>query len=157
MNAMDNSVKKMWEMYLEKLGENINDTELKYTSWHFCDNKEDADELVELAKIGTKRATASLHLLYDFEGERIPEVGDISILTDWDGKAQCVIKNEKVSIIPFKEISEENAATEGEGDKTLEYWRRAHKGIFESDAKSAGMVFNDDMLVVFEEFRVVFK
>lgn len=157
MKSSGNSIEIMWEMYLERIGENPNNTELKYTSWHFCDNKKDADELVELAKIGTKRATASLFLLYELEGEKVPEAGDISILTDWDGYAQCVIKNEKVSILPFRNITEEHAAREGEGDKTLEYWRRAHRGIFEMDAESAGMVFNEDMLVVFEEFEVVFK
>lgn len=157
MNSPENSVKMMWEMFLEKIGENPVNTELKYTSWHFCDNKIDADDLVELARIGIKRATASLFLLYDFEGDRVPEAGDISILTDWDGNARCVIKNVRVSILPFKDITEEHARIEGEGDKTLEYWRRAHRGIFEADAESTGEVFNEDMLVVFEEFEVVFK
>jgi uncharacterized protein YhfF len=157
MKSPENSVKIMWKMYLERIGENPDNTGLKYTSWHFCDNREDADELVQLAKIGTKRATASLFMLYEFEGERVPEAGDISILTDWDGNAQCVIKNERVSILPFKDITEDHAAIEGEGDKSLEYWRRAHRGIFEMDAESAGEVFNEDMLVVFEEFEVVFK
>lgn len=157
MNSSGNSVQKMWEMYLEKIGESSSSTGLDYTSWHFCDNEKDANELVELAKKGTKRATASLYFLYELEVEKVPEAGDISILTDWDGYAQCVIKNEKVSILPFRDITEEHAAIEGEGDKTLEYWRRAHRGIFEMDAELAGMVFDEDMLVVFEEFEVVFK
>lgn len=87
MNSSGNSVEIMWDMYLERIGENPSDTRLRYTSWHFCDNKKDADELVELSMIGTKRATASLFLLYELEGEKVPEAGDISILTDWDGNA----------------------------------------------------------------------
>jgi len=38
------SVKEMWENYLISAGYDIANTNKKYTSWHFCDNEEDANK-----------------------------------------------------------------------------------------------------------------
>lgn len=37
------------------IGENPESTEMTYQSWYFCDNQEDANELVELVMSGTKK------------------------------------------------------------------------------------------------------
>lgn len=151
------SVKRIWAEYLASIGEDRNSTSKKYTSWYFCDNKEDADELAELVLQGTKRATASLYLFYEAENQDIPKVGDLSIIIDWDGIARCIIRTKKVDIVPYKDVTEEFAATEGEGDKSLEYWRRAHWGYFSREIKALGKEPYEGMLVVCEEFEVVFK
>ena len=70
------TVKEMWKKYLSTIGENINDTGKTYESWYFCNNEKDANELSTLVKKGIKKATASLHYLYEIENEPIPEVGD---------------------------------------------------------------------------------
>jgi len=69
--------------------------------------------LAELVKQGIKRATTGLYYLYEIEGDTLPELGDLSIITDWQGKAQCIIKTKKVTILPFKEVNEEFAKIEG--------------------------------------------
>src|SRR5690606_13805990 len=120
-------------------------------------NEKDANELVELVLEGIKHGTASLHQLYGLENEDVPKIGDISILTDWEGNAKCIIKDVNVTILPFKDFSEELAAIEGEGDKSLDYWRRAHLKVFEADAENAGFEFTEDLLVVFEELEVIFR
>lgn len=150
------SVKQMWEDYLKLLGENPNNTSRKYTAWHFCDNEQDANELAELVVCGTKKATASLFLSYT-DKEELPEVGDLSIIINWNGEAQCIIKTTGVEIVPYKDVTEEFAATEGEGDKSLEYWRRAHWSYFSREMKEIGKEPTEDMLVVCEKFEVVFK
>ena len=150
-------VKEMWNNYLKSLGEDINSTNKKYTSWHFCDNEKDADNLAELVKMGIKRATTSLYCLYEIEGEDLPKAGDLSVITDWNEKAQAVIKTKKVSIIPFNEVTEEYAETEGEGDKSLKYWQEAHISAFSRTLKEFNMEFKEDMLVVLEEFETVYK
>ena len=146
---------KMWENYLELIGQDINKTNLKYTTWYFCDNEQDANELAELVVRGVKRATASLFLFYE-NGEEMPKVGDLSIIVNWKGEAQCIIKTINIDVVPFKDVTEEFAATEGEGDKSLEYWRRAHWSYFSREIKELGKEPNDDMLVVCEKFEVVF-
>ena len=53
--------------------------------------------------------------------------GDLSIVTDWAGQALCVIETESVVLVPFNEVSAEFAATEGEGDGSLEFWTEGHR------------------------------
>ena len=89
-------------------------------------NEKDANECAELVLNDVKRATASCLYSYELEQEPLPEVGDISVVTDWSGIEKCIIKVEKVEIIPYNEITEEFARTEGEGDKSLKYWREVH-------------------------------
>jgi uncharacterized protein YhfF len=53
-------------------------------------------------------------------------------------------------------VSEEHAYKEGEGDRSLSYWREVHKRFFLPQMEEAGLSFTDDMLVVCEEFIKVF-
>lgn len=147
------TVSEMWEKYTSLSGKDI---QTPYQSWHFCNNEADANELAALTKSGTKRATASLHQCYALENEPVPKVGDLIIITYWNNEAACIIEVEKVEILPFKDIREEHAKIEGEGDQSLEYWRQGHIEFFTQDAKSFGMEFHEEMDVVFETFKVVY-
>lgn len=150
------SVYKLWENYLISIGEDITNSKKNYTSWHFCDNEEDANELAELVKKGTKRATTGLYYFYEIEGEALPKVGELSIIKDWQGKAHCVIETKKVTLLPFNEVTNEMAIIEGEGDKSLNYWREVHIDAFNRSLKELSIEFKENMLVVFEEFDVVY-
>ena len=151
------TVKEMWKKYLSTIGENINDTGKTYESWYFCNNEKDANELVGLVKKGIKKATASLHCLYEIENETIPKVGDYIIITNWNGIAQCVIHITNINIIPFKNVTQVFAAKEGEGDKTLSFWRKVHRKFFTLELKEYSKKFSEDMLVICEEFEVVYQ
>lgn len=151
------TVKEIWKKYLSTIGENINDTDKTYESWYFCNNEKDANELAGLVKKGIKKATASLHCLYEIENESIPKVGDYIIITNWKGMAQCIIQITSINIIPFKEVTEEFAAKEGEGDKTLSFWRKVHRKFFTLELKEHNKKFSEDMLVICEEFEVGYQ
>jgi len=151
------SVKEMWGNYLMSIGHDIVNTNKKYISWHFCDNEKDANNLAELVKQGIKRATTGLYYLYEIEGDALPKEGDLSIIIDWQGKAQCIIETKKVTILPFKKVTEEFAKIEGEGDKSLKYWQEAHINAFSRHLKNYKMKFSEDMLVVCEEFETVYR
>ena len=151
------SVKEMWEKYQISRGDDIIETNNKYTSWHFCDNEESANNLAELVKQGVKRATTGLYYFYEVEGESLPKVGDLSIIIDWQGMAQCIIKTKKVTLLSFQEVTEEFAKIEGEGDKSLKYWREVHINAFNRELKEHKKEFREDMLVVCEEFEMVYK
>lgn len=152
----DRSVKEMWERYLESIGKSGDNAEFTYTSWYFSDNESSADSLAELVRQGTKRATASLLYSYEAEKEPMPRAGEYSVITDWKGKARCVIRTKKITVLPFEEVTEEMARTEGEGDKSLGYWRRVHVEFFEREMKGFGKEFTPDLKVVFEEFEAVY-
>lgn len=151
----NNSVRIMWENYLQILDES--ERSKVYTAWPFGSDAKMARELADLVKTGEKTATSSLHLLYEVEKEPIPKVGEFNIITDWEGEAEVITETIDVRVLPFKEVGAEFAAKEGEGDKSLAYWRRVHIEFFTNELIDMDKEFNEDMLIVCEEFRVVYK
>jgi len=150
------SIRAMWSDFIkgqDKKPEEMNDT---FTSWYFGADQQTADELAELVLTGTKRATTSLYESYIFEKEPIPKVGDYSIITDWEGKAKCIIQTTAINICPFKDVTEAFARREGEGDKSLDYWRDVHRHFFSLECDDMSKTFSEDMLVICEEFEVVY-
>lgn len=148
------SVSEFWKEFLKVTNKN---KETKYIEcFHFELTEKLANELLELVLTGTKRATSSSLLAYEVEGSRIPQVGDYSIITDWDGIPRCVIETTAVTILPYKDITFDICKREGEDD-SLESWQRGHERFFIEDGKELGYEFSQDMPVVFEDFKVVFK
>lgn len=127
-----------------------------YEAFHFCDSEELADSLAELVLAGTKRATAGLFRAHEHGGKPAPKPGDLSVVTNWAGCPLCVIETVRVDVVPFKDVTSDFAATEGEGDGSLEYWRAEHTRSFSRECARIGQVFSEDMLVACERFRVVF-
>lgn len=150
------NVVTMWQAYLRSIGEDPSTRDKTYTAWHFCDNEADANALAELVKTGQKRATASSLPVYEQEKQAIPKVGDLSVILDWAGRAQCVIQTTRVEITPFCDVSAEFAWMEGEGDRSLAYWRRGHQHFFSRELEALGLAFDERMPVVCEHFEVVF-
>jgi uncharacterized protein YhfF len=149
--------KAMWERYLRSIGEDEKTTEKDTSAWYFCDNQESAVELAELVKAGRKKATASLYYWYNMTKEPLPKEGEFSVVTDYLGEPQCIIKTTKITIVPFKEVNEDFARAEGEGDKSLEQWREIHVDYFTRELKEIGKDFSEDMEVLCEEFELVYK
>lgn len=144
--------KEMWEAYIEAHPEDANKV---WDIW--CYGSDAADDLARLTAEGIKTGTASAHALYELENEPLPEADGCSVITFIDGTAACVIKTTRVYVVPFKDVSAEHAWREGEGDRGLDYWRKVHKAFFSQELKEAGLEFTEEMNVVCEEFKVIFK
>ena len=129
----------------------------KYQAWAFCDGGEVGDRLANLVLEGKKTATASALIGYQAENDPLPQVGDYSVVLYDNNQAACVIQTLKVSLVPFNEVSKEHAYKEGEGDRTLDYWRKVHKIAFTPDYDAAGKNFDEKGIIVLEEFKVVFR
>lgn len=125
--------------------------------FHFCDNEADAIELAALVLAGTKTGTASLAWLYGDRGDPLPAAGDLSIVTDWAGAPLCVIETMAIDVLPFDEVGAAFAASEGEGDRSLEHWRRVHWDYFGRECARLGRTPARDMPVVCENFRVTHR
>jgi len=76
---------------------------------------------------------------------------------DSNDNAICIIQTEKVTVVPFDEVTAEHAYKEGEGDKSLGLWRKVHEKFFTECLNEAGLKFTPKMKVVCEEFSVVYK
>ncbi|WP_430788905.1 ASCH domain-containing protein [Virgibacillus flavescens] len=153
---MKNSVELMWERYIQSLPEASRKGK-EYTSWAFGDGPLMARELADLVKNGEKTGTCSLFSFYEAENEPMPFVGELNIITDWNNEAEVITETTNVQVLPFNEVSAEFAAKEGEGDKSYEYWKRAHVEFFTNELNEMGESFDEKMLVVCEEFKVIFQ
>ena len=124
----------------------------EYSAWAFGD---DPDRLAKLVKDGVKTATCSLLCLYELEEEPLPEVGEYSVILDSKDEAVCIIRTTRVYIVQFDQVSAEHAYKEGEGSRTLEYWRNVHKRFFADELETIGQAFEADIELVCEEFKVI--
>ncbi len=128
-----------------------------YEAFHFDDNESSANELARLVLAGTKRATAGLVWSFETANKPLPRPRDLSVVTDWQRKPLCIIETKTVAIVPFEEVSEEFAATEGEGDGSLRYWRQGHWAYFGRECKRIGREPSLRMPVVCEHFEVIYR
>jgi len=126
----------------------------EYDAWAFGG---DADGLAELVKNGIKTATCSAYVFYEVEGEELPKVGEYGVILDGRDEAVCIIKTTKVYVTAYDEVTEEHAFKEGEGDRSLEYWRKVHKEFFTEELQEIGQEFDEKMKLVCEEFEVVWR
>lgn len=83
------------------------------------------------------------------------KVANLSIITNSKGEYQVLIKTIRVEVVQFKEVSSEHAYKEGEGNRTLEYWKKVHIDFFNNELKEIDESLKDDDLVVLEEFKVL--
>jgi uncharacterized protein YhfF len=154
-NNTNHSVELLWNQFLK---ENPNSShKQKPLSFYFCDNQKDANECAELVVKGIKQATATSLWWYKINNETLPKEGDRFIVTDWDGNAKAIIETTKVSLTPYNEITAEFAEIEGEGDKSLEYWKKVHKAYFTREMEPYGEKFTENMIIICEQFKVIYK
>ncbi len=147
------TAEQLWAEFCEKSG---TDPDTEYEAWAFGDDSETADELAELVATGKKFGTASSYDDYVAEDalDELPKPGDYSVILNGRDEAVCVIRDYDVDVFPFKEVPPSHAYAEGEGDRSLEYWRKVHREFFTECAKESGIPFSDDSLVICEKFKV---
>lgn len=142
---------QMWQQFIATYPEY---QDKMYQAWSYG---VEPDELSRLTFEHIKTATASAFEEYALENEALPEEGELNIILDADEEAVCITKTIKVSVVPFSEVSKEHAFKEGEGDRSLQYWRDVHKLFFEDSYTTRGLVFHEHIPVVCEEFKVIYK
>jgi uncharacterized protein YhfF len=114
-------------------------------SFAFGDGPALADELLALVLKGVKTATCSTE---DEPNTSTP--GERWIVLDGRGQPRCVIESLEVTYRRFGEVDAAFASDEGEGDRSLAYWRDAHRRYFGRQGK-----FSEDMMLMCERFRLV--
>lgn len=138
---------------LEGLGINLPDGRMRLES---CgDSPELERELLELIQSGIKTASAGLAWVYESEGTGLPCPGDIEIVVNSLGEPKLVTQIDSVQVVPFAEVTSAHAALEGEGDRSLEYWRELHWQFFSRECARIGRVPSPQMPVVCTTFRML--
>jgi uncharacterized protein YhfF len=114
-------------------------------SFAFGDGPALADELLGLVVRGVKTATCSTE-----DEPNISTPGERWIVLDGRGEPRCVIETTEVTFRRYDDVDAAFAHDEGEGDRSLAYWRDAHRRYFTRLGK-----FSDDMMLMCERFRLV--
>jgi len=151
-NVIEQRVREYWNSFT---ADNPEYEGRSYEVWQFGYGDYQADQLLGLVRQGVKRATSSALEVYGAD-EKVPEAGDLSVVTFGNGLPGCIIETQEIIIKKYKEITADEAALEGEDDLSLEYWRQAHRRFFTLEYEEAGKVFNDEIPVIFEKFKVLF-
>ena len=117
----------------------------------FGNTPEMADKLGALVAGRLKTATTSALEAYE-PGEPLPHVGELNVVLDGSEEPLCVVETTEVRVLLFAEVDAAFASDEGEGNRSLAYWRAAHERFF---GETLPGPFDKEMRVVCERFRVV--
>ena len=121
----------------------------------YGDSAELSKELLDLIKSGRKRAGTGLLWAYEHDGEPMAATGDIEVVVDHRNQPALITRIVSSEIMAFNEVSAEYAATEGEGDGSLEYWRKGHWNFFSRECKRIGRKPTETMPVICNVFEVL--
>ena len=139
--------REMLDRYLEAKGRRSGGDAVEIGP--FGDSPEMADGLLKLILSGKKRATCWARL-----DDETPAAGELTVVTDWEGEAGCVLETVCARALRFSEVTWELARKEGENE-CLEGWREEHIRFFSAESLREGYRFSGEMEIIFEEFRVV--
>ena len=145
----------LWETFLDSLPDGEPEPALAGT-FSFGDTPDLADELGRLVADGEKTATAEALWTFQASEDPVPEPGDHWVVVDAADEPLCVIQTDDVSVVAFDEVTADHAAAEGEGDRSLSFWRDAHREYY-GRTLPEGRAVSDDMPVVCERFHVVYR
>ena len=151
------SIEKYWNSFLATLPSDSPYHGKTYVAEGFGDHPSLADELGALVVSGIKTGTCSALWEWEAEGNPIPDVGLITIVLNGTSDPICIIETTEVTQRRFNEVNEDFARSEGEGDRTLRYWREAHTTYFSRVLPKIGKQFSEDMPLVCERFQVIYK
>jgi uncharacterized protein YhfF len=115
-------------------------------SFSFGDNPALADELLELVLVGKKTATCWAAS----EGDKGVVPGKQWVVKDGHGRSRAVLETVELTRRAFGDVDPAFAFDEGEGDRSLEYWRQAHTDYFTQRGE-----FTETMDLYCERFRLV--
>lgn len=153
----ENIVETYWQSFLASLPADSPYRQKTYLSEGWGDGPEMAEELGQLIAAGVKTATCSSLWEWQAEGEPLPEPGCLTVVLDGKGKPLCIVETTEVTLRNFDEVDAQFAYDEGEGDRSLAYWQEAHRHFFTRYLPKIGGEFQEDMPLVCERFKVVYK
>ncbi len=151
------SIHAYWRTFLSTLPSDSPYHTKSYSKGGYGDSPELANELIRLILIGKKTATCGSLWEWEAEGKPLPQSGDIWVEVDGWGTPVCITETTEVTIRKYNEVDADFARSEGEGDLSLHSWRQAHKNYFSRTLSKIGREFSEDMPLICERFRMIYK
>ena len=154
VNRLTEKELQYWNSYLDILKDKPNNPHVEAS---IAGNLEIADELLSLYLSDKKTAGSGLVKDYELAGDPLPNVGNYWIILDSKKESRCIVKTVRVEKYQFDQVPERVAIAEGEGDLSLEYWRKTHLEFFTPFLEKWGVTNIDKEIVVTEFYEVVYK
>ena len=154
MNEIE--IQTYWQTFLDILPPDSPLHQATYEAEAWGDSPEMAQELGELIVAGIKTATCSALWDWQADGEAIPEPGGITIVLDGKNKPMGIVETTEITVRSYNEVDAQFAYEEGEGDRSLAYWREAHWRFFSRYLPKIGKEPTEDMPLVCERFRLIY-
>lgn len=156
MNTLTADQKAFWASYIGTLPESARPVDATVVA-SMVGNEAIADELLGLYFAGKKTAGSSLVRSFEVAGDPLPKVGDYWMILDSKSRPRAlarVVRNERRL---FREVNEEVAIAEGEGDLSLAYWRKAHREFFTPFLAELGIADLEEAEILIEYFELVYR
>ncbi len=145
-----------WEKYLETLTKQEHPINPNVEA-SFAGNKEITDELLQLYLSGRKTAGSSIVEDFMSAGDPLPKVGNYWIFLNSKNEPSCILKTVKIVMNKFRDVPVEIAIAEGEGDMSLEYWRKVHEEIYGPYLSEWGVSNIEEATVITEFFEIIYR
>jgi uncharacterized protein YhfF len=151
---MQNEYQAFWKRYRAATGD-LAPAPVEY--FQFGDTAEMANELAALVMGGRKTATCALARWYGGPDSPQPRPGDLFGILDGSGRPRCVIQTVAVETRTILDVDANFAWAEGEGDRSLAWWRQAHRDFWQREAAREGFDYSDTLDVVLHRFACLWQ
>lgn len=154
---MNTQVEAYWQAFQAGLPADSPYRGRGYMAEGWGDSPAMADELGALIAAGVKTATCSALWEWEADGEAIPAVGLLTVVLDGADQPLCIVETTEVTVRRYGDVDDAFADAEGEGDRSLRYWREAHWRFFSRSLRRIGREPTEEMPLVCERFGVIYR
>lgn len=145
-----------WQKYLSTLPADQHPVN-PFVTASFAGTREITDELLHLYLIGKKYAGSSIVEDFLSAGDPLPQEGNYWIFLNSKEVPSCILRTEKTVTHKFYDVPVEIAIAEGEGDLSLDYWRKVHSELYLPYLQSWGVQMLENATVITEFFKIVYR
>ena len=145
-----------WDDYVKTLPKE-NKPNNPFVEASFSGTKEITDDLIVLFLLGKKNAGSSVVEDFETMGEPLPVIGNYWIVLSRQMEPKLIAKTVKVTINKFMNVPAEIATAEGEGDLSIEYWRKVHSELYIPHLAEWNLKSMGDATIITEFFEIVYR
>lgn len=156
MHNLNSTQKIYWNRFISTLPRDSRPIQPNISA-SVAGNNEITDELLNLYLCGKKIAGSSIVEDFLSAGDELPKIGNYWILLNSKQEPSCILKTIDIKLHKFNEVTVEIAIAEGEGDLSLEYWRKVHADLYTPFLNAWGLKRIEDATVITEFFSIVYR
>lgn len=150
---MQSAIQNYWQRFIQQQKIAIDQPVQIYA---FGASPQMADELAQLVINERKTATTSAYALYT-KDEPMPQVGDYNLILDGHDCPVAITQTTRCQVVPYNEVTAAHAYLEGEGDRSLAYWRSVHEPFFQAEYRAANQRFSSTIPCLCEQFILLMR